>query len=196
MFIISILKNKINRLVILLRNKELLKLCNCGERTEVRGHVDKRSHYSDIDIGKDCLIDGLLVTEKDGSKIKIGNNVFLGANSILDCVDSIIIEDDVLISYGCTLLDCDGHSYRYSRRKNDLQSWKKGERGFGAAQTKPIKICKGAWIGANSIILKGVIIGEGAIVGAGSVVMKSVPPWTVVAGNPARVIRKIPENER
>jgi acetyltransferase-like isoleucine patch superfamily enzyme len=52
------------------------------------------------------------------------------------------------------------------------------------------------WIGANVIILKGVTIGEGAIVGAGSVVTKDVPPYTIVAGNPARIIREIPENER
>ena len=48
----------------------------------------------------------------------------------------------------------------------------------------------------NSIILKGVTIGEGSIVGAGSVVTKSVPPWTIVGGNPARIIREIPLEER
>ena len=55
----------------------------------------------------------------------------------------------------------------------------------------PITICDDAWIGMNCIILKGVTIGEGAIVGAGSVVTKDVPAWTVVAGNPARVVKKI-----
>lgn len=60
----------------------------------------------------------------------------------------------------------------------------------------PVKICNKVWIGFNSIILKGVTIGEGSIVGAGSVVTKDVPPWTIVAGNPARIIREIPENER
>jgi acetyltransferase-like isoleucine patch superfamily enzyme len=52
------------------------------------------------------------------------------------------------------------------------------------------------WIGAMSIILKGVTIGEGAIVGAGSVVTKDVPPWAIVAGNPAKIIREIGINER
>ncbi|MDP5158573.1 MAG: hypothetical protein NWQ07_08360 [Flaviramulus sp.] len=63
-------------------------------------------------------------------------------------------------------------------------------------KSSPIVVKNKVWIGFNSIILKGVIIGEGAIVGAGSVVTIDVPDWTVVAGNPAKVIREIPENER
>ena len=51
-------------------------------------------------------------------------------------------------------------------------------------------------MGARVIILKGVTIGEGSIVGAGSVVTKDVPDWTIVGGNPAKIIRVIPENER
>jgi putative colanic acid biosynthesis acetyltransferase WcaF len=56
--------------------------------------------------------------------------------------------------------------------------------------TAPIEICDGAWIGAYAIILPGVTIGEGAVVGACAVVTKDVPPWTVVAGNPAREVKK------
>ena len=57
-------------------------------------------------------------------------------------------------------------------------------------------ICDKSWIGFNSILLKGITIGEGAIIGAGSVVTKDVPPWTIVAGNPAQIIREISLNER
>ncbi len=60
----------------------------------------------------------------------------------------------------------------------------------------PVHVGDKSWIGFNSIVLKGVTIGEGAVVGAGSVVTKDVSAWTVVAGNPARVIREIPEDER
>lgn len=56
--------------------------------------------------------------------------------------------------------------------------------------TKEITICKKAWIGMNVIILKGVTIGEGAVVAAGSVVTKDVPPYRVVGGNPAQIIKQ------
>jgi acetyltransferase-like isoleucine patch superfamily enzyme len=51
---------------------------------------------------------------------------------------------------------------------------------------KPIRICRGVWTGARSIVLKGVTIGESAVIGVDSVVTKDVPPWTIVAGNPVR----------
>ena len=56
--------------------------------------------------------------------------------------------------------------------------------------TAPITICDGVWIGARAIILPGVTIGEGAVVGAGAVVTHDVEPWSVVAGNPAKEIKK------
>ena len=56
--------------------------------------------------------------------------------------------------------------------------------------TAPITICDGVWIGARAIVLPGVTIGEGAIVAAGAVVTKDVEPWTVVGGNPAKVIKR------
>ena len=85
---------------------------------------------------------------------------------------------------------------RFSDRKNDVKDWFVGKKDWSFVIKRPISIKNKAWIGFNSIILKGVTIGEGAIVGAGSVVTKDVPPYTIVAGNPARIIREIPEHER
>ena len=56
---------------------------------------------------------------------------------------------------------------------------------------KPVLIGNNVWVGCRAIILKGVTIGEGAVVAAGAVVTKDVPPFTLVAGNPARVIREV-----
>jgi len=172
------------------------KISHHGKNTKLRGIVDKRSLKSKISIGNDCLIEGDLVTETDGSEIIIGNNVFLGGGSLIDCVSTIVIDNDVLISHGCILADSNNHSISYSIRKGDLADWMKKEHDWSTTYSKPIRISKGAWIGMRAIILKGVNIGEGAIVGAGSVVTKDVPPYTIVAGNPAKIIRKIQhENE-
>lgn len=171
-------------------------LDSIGEGTELPGFIDKRAKNSVIKIGKDCLIEGNLVTETDASLLTIGDNTYIGGGTVIDCVKLIIIGNDVLISYECILADSDNHSTKYSVRKKDLADWKQKKHDWTTTNSEPIKICTGVWIGARAIILKGVTIGEGAIVGAGSVVTKDVPAWTIVAGNPARVIREIPEDER
>ncbi|MBC7747662.1 MAG: acyltransferase [Methylotenera sp.] len=139
----------------------------------------------------------MIATETEYTKVLIGNNVYIGGGTIIDSVCNITIADDVLISYQCVIQDSDNHSTRYSLRKKDTADWKNGRyHNWEVTPKKPVKISKGAWIGTGVIILKGVTIGVGAIVGAGSVVTKDVPDWTIVAGNPAKIIREIPENER
>jgi galactoside O-acetyltransferase len=77
-----------------------------------------------------------------------------------------------------------------------VKDWYHGKKDWTHVEVKPVRICAKAWLGINVIVLKGVEIGEGAVVAAGSVVTKSVLPWTVVAGNPARVIRTIALEDR
>ncbi len=169
----------------------------CGENTEIRGGVERRAKEAKIVFGRDCLIEGRVVAEASDSRVTIGDNVFIGGGTLVDCTLSITIEDDVLISYGGVIADSDNHDIRYSIRKHDLKAWRSG--GYKDWDQRPrsaVLIKKGAWVGARVIILKGVTIGEGAVIGAGSVVTKNVPDWTVAAGNPARVIRQIPEGER
>src|SRR6202012_2681376 len=102
----------------------------------------------------------------------------------------VIIERNVLISYGCTIADSDNHSLYPEERVGDLSRWMSGGgNNWRVAAMAPILICEGAWIGARSIILKGVTVGSGAVVGMGSVVTADVPPRMVVGGNPARGIR-------
>ncbi len=162
-----------------------------GENTDiVRASINKLDKNSKIEIGKDSLIEGILSTYTAQAKIVIGNNVFIGSNTLLGCALNITVEDDVLISYDCMIQDNDNHNSTYAIRKNDTQDWKNGQQhNWELTPQKSIRINKGSWIGAKSIILKGITIGEGAIVGAGSVVTKDVAPYTVVAGNPARFIK-------
>lgn len=117
------------------------------------------------------------------SKIIIGNNVGISGSSI-NATTIVTIEDNVLIGSGCLISDTDSHPLLWDDRlynNNDKTS------------KAPITIKKNAFIGARCIILKGVTIGEGAVVGAGSVVSKDVPPYTVVCGNPAKIVKTLNE---
>lgn len=168
-----------------------------GTNSEVQGLVDRRLNgRGRLVVGQRSLIRGSIVLELDTSDVHIGSNSLVLYGTIIDCVESIVIEDDVLISYLCVVADSDGHSTRLSERLEDLQLWRTNRFEFAHAKRAPIRICRGAWIGAHSIILKGVRVGCGAIVGAGSVVTRDVADWTIVAGNPARVVKQLAESER
>lgn len=143
-------------------------------------------------VGRGCLMQGQLVAERDESRLVLGDRVLVGGGTVIDCALSITVEDDVLISYECILADSDNHSLYPELRRNDLATWMDGRRhDWSHSAMAPIRICRGAWIGARSIILKGVTVGSGAVVGMGSVVTRDVPARAVVAGNPAQVIREI-----
>jgi acetyltransferase-like isoleucine patch superfamily enzyme len=168
-----------------------------GENSVLNGTAIKRHADSKIIIGSGCLIEGMLATNTSYSQIKIGNETFIGGGSVIESACSITIEDNVLISYQCIIQDSDNHSLIFSLRKDDVTDWKNREyHNWEITPQKAVLLKKGSWLGARVIILKGVTIGEGSIVGAGSVVTKDVPDWTIVAGNPATIIRGIPENER
>ncbi len=148
-----------------------------------------------VTIGPHSMVNGKIIFECEGASVQIGENTFIGGSDLI-CSTRIIVGTDVLIAWGCTIVDHNSHAIQFSLRSNDVSEWMAGRKDWTHVEQKEIMICDKAWIGFNSIILKGVTIGEGAIVGAGSVVTKDVPPWTIVGGNPARIIREIPENER
>ena len=99
--------------------------------------------------------------------------------------------DDVIISWGVTIVDHDSHALHWSLRKHDVSAWSRGEKDWTSVSISPVIIGSKVWIGFGASILKGVTIGEGSVVGAQSVVTRNVPPFSIVAGNPARVIRLI-----
>lgn len=119
----------------------------------------------------------------DVAELRIGNRVTIGHQVIISCNRQIIIEDDVYISGSCMISDNDGHPLDMSLRISGHPA--------PADRTFPVRICRGAWIGAGSFIMKGVTIGEGGIVGANSVVTRDVPAFTVVAGNPAVPVKEL-----
>ena len=145
--------------------------------------------YGSLIIGEFSIVEGILVFEREAS-IQIGNRTFIGGSQICSA-EFISVGDDVLISFGCTIVDHDSHALDFELRKHDVIEWYHGRKDWTHVARAAVQIMDRAWIGMHVIILKGVTIGEGAIVAAGSVVTKDVPPYTLVAGNPARPIRKL-----
>lgn len=118
--------------------------------------------------------------------VKIGKHVFLAGGNILDRArpDLITLEDYTSLSGGIHILT---HSNPTAPLREIL--------GNSASKVAPVTIKRGAWIAINAIILPGVTIGENSIVTAGSVVSKDVPPYSMVAGVPARIVKKIEIND-
>lgn len=128
-------------------------------------------------VGKNCVINPPFRCDF-GSNISIGDNFTGNFNlTILDEAD-VVIGDNVFIGPNTSLCTV-------------IHSLKPEERNNGIMCSHPIFIGNNVWIAANVVILPGVSVGEGAVVGAGSVVTKDVAPFTLVAGNPARVIKNI-----
>lgn len=111
-------------------------------------------------------------------KFNVGADVYFDAQN----AHYLTIEEDVWIAARCLVL----------MHKRDLSNYYKGERYRDQPSTpRPVKICKGAVIGMASIVMPGVTIGEGAIIAAGSLVSRDVPPWTFVAGRPAKIVKEM-----
>lgn len=125
-------------------------------------------------------------------KVQLGDFCLLNGARII-CDSEITIGDYCLISWNVVLMD----SYRMPvdplQRRGELASLplREPRRASSEFPARPICIERNVWIGFDCCVLPGVTIGEGSIVGARSVVAEDVPPFTVVAGNPARAIRRL-----
>lgn len=126
----------------------------------------------------------------------MGDWCYIGDGTRIWSAQHVEIGDRVLISFDCFVTDSLTHPLEASRRHQQFVDILTigHPKAIDLAESKVV-ISSDAWLGARVVVLRGVTIGRGAIVGAGSVVTKDVPAWTVVAGNPARIIRHLdPEN--
>lgn len=149
---------------------------------------------SQLKIGKNCSIKSsflsnliglnhraIIVTRTEEAKINIGNNVGISGATIY-ARKGITIGDNTLIGGNVKILDNDFHPIEIEARNIDDKSMIK---------SKEVIIGENCFIGCNSIILKGTQIGNGSVVGAGSVVSGKFPENVVIAGNPAKVMRRL-----
>jgi acetyltransferase-like isoleucine patch superfamily enzyme len=132
------------------------------------------------------------------ARVSIGAFSLLNGSRII-ANTSVTIGDYCLISWNTVLMDTRRVSHDPLERRKALKSAPRmaERRVEGDAPGEPIEIGNGVWIGFDSCVLPGVSIGDGAIVGARSVVVQTVPAYSIVVGNPARVIRQLdPEESR
>ena len=133
----------------------------------------------------------IIVTRAPGAYIRIGDNVGMSGVTIY-ARKGIEIGENTAIGGNTKILDNDFHPIEAETRNKLLMDKNGGDSDLIPA--KPIKIGKNCFIGCNAIILKGSELGDGCVVGAGAVVSGTFEPNSVIAGNPARCIKKVGES--
>lgn len=118
-----------------------------------------------------------------GGKLIIGNNVGI-SNSVIQCHREIVIGNYVNIGDGCFIMDTNFHSTDWQERADRSIDTKR-------KKSHPVHIGDYVFIGARTIVCKGVTIGEKSIIAAGSVVVKDIPSNVIAGGNPCKVIKTI-----
>lgn len=140
-------------------------------------------------LGDNVLVDGkcsfhFAMRYTKDPMLRVGDNTVISHGCDFTVGRQITIGKHCLIATGVRMFDAPGHPTDPSLRKTGAPA--------NADDVRPIEIHDGAWIGARSIVFPGVSVGEGSVVATGSVVMNEVPSYTLVAGNPARVIGRLP----
>jgi acetyltransferase-like isoleucine patch superfamily enzyme len=142
--------------------------------------------HAEIHIGDNVYLGGRLDIHSgrfiDQPRLVIKDNAELGWNVRITVNREVVIEEHARISFDCRISDSDGHPREADLRRQNAP--------VDPKDIRAVRICRDAWIGNGSHIMKGVTIGEGAIVGANSVVITDVPPYSLVLGNPAEVYFK------
>jgi acetyltransferase-like isoleucine patch superfamily enzyme len=161
-----------------------------GRKFDTRGLVDAGRRVKivkqngEIHLNKYCWLGDdvhiAVVGESSDRKaiLRIGVDSGVSDRTKINVSQSVIIGNHCSIGWDCDIWDTDWHRVNYLDRESNSLS-------------KPVVIEDHVWIGSRSIIMKGVTIGSDSVIGAGSVVNKDVPQNSLVAGHPARVIRKI-----
>lgn len=185
-----------NRVKASYKLKKFHRFTQSGKGLEISPRSECRADArGNITLGDHCRVYGTLESQGSG-KIRIGNNCCIYNDSIIGSVDSITIGDCVMISNRVHIYDNNNHPTSPAVRREmcmgdfDGELWR-----WAHADHAPIVIEDDVWIGEYAAVLKGVTIGKGSIVASHAVVTKDVPPYTIVAGNPARVVKEIAHEE-
>jgi acetyltransferase-like isoleucine patch superfamily enzyme len=151
-------------------------------RYPVEGELLEALDDGRLTIGDATLLEpGCWITLAEEARIRIGSGCFLNRNVMLAAQQGIEIGDHVMFANGCFVGDA-AHRFDDSELPITHQ---------GFTSKGPVRIGDNCWFGANCVVTSGVTIGERCVVGANSVVTEDLPPRTIAAGLPAKVIREI-----
>jgi acetyltransferase-like isoleucine patch superfamily enzyme len=160
------------------------------------GFANGRKKPDDIAIGANSAVLGELITLPQGGRIAIGERTFIGPATRIWSACSIVIGNHVLVAHNVNIHDNISHSLDWRERRAEvgklLPQLTLTPYTFDL-RAKPIVIEDDVWIGFGASIMGGVHIGRGAIIGAGTMVTKDVPAFTLVVGNPMRIVRTLSE---
>jgi acetyltransferase-like isoleucine patch superfamily enzyme len=151
-------------------------------RFPVEGELLEALDDGRVTIGDATLLEpGCWITLAEEARIRIGSGCFLNRNVMLAAQEGIEIGDHVMFANGCFVGDA---AHRFDDPEQPIT-----HQGF--TSKGPVRIGDNCWFGANCVVTSGVTIGERCVVGANSVVTEDLPPRTIAAGLPAKVIREI-----
>jgi acetyltransferase-like isoleucine patch superfamily enzyme len=142
-----------------------------GRQINAKKGLFKLAENSDFQCSDMVVYDGTTIAVHNNAKLQMGSG-YINCNCEIRCFNSITIGENVAIAKEVIIRDSDSHKVSNS------------------VVTAPVVIGNHVWIGTRAMILKGVTIGDGAVVAAGAVVTKDVPPHSVVAGVPAKVVKE------
>ncbi|WP_394251029.1 acyltransferase [Vibrio profundi] len=167
------------------------RLASHGKQLYLYGGIPFVSGPVSIHLGDDCRISGHTTFSGcsmiENPTLIVGSNVDIGWQTTIAVGTKVVISDNVRIASGGFLFGYSGHPLDAKRRAQ-------GE-GDDLSQIGEIILEQDVWLGTNVTIKGGVTIGEGTVIAAGSVVTKSIPPFSIAAGNPAKVVGTIPSPE-
>ncbi|MGA9875570.1 MAG: acyltransferase [Solirubrobacteraceae bacterium] len=155
-------------------------------RWPVHGNVLEALREGRLEIGANALLEpGVWITAPGSARVRIGAGTFLNMGVMVAAERLVEIGDHCMLANGCFVTDS---SHRYDDPHKPI-TWQ------GFESKGPTRIGDNCWLGANVVVTSGVSIGERCVVGANSVVTKDVEPFSIVAGAPAKVLRKIEYNK-
>ncbi|HEX5309541.1 MAG TPA: acyltransferase [Solirubrobacteraceae bacterium] len=151
-------------------------------RWPVHGNVLEALREGRLQIGAQALLEpNVWITAPGDARVRIGAGSFLNMGVMIAAQELVEIGDHCMLANGCFVSDS---SHRYDDPAKPI-TWQ------GFQSKGPTRIGENCWLGAHAVVTSGVTIGERCVIGAGSVVSKDVEPYSIVAGAPAKLIRRI-----